>query len=82
MQFNFNRSFVLSSLRTDGDAILITRAFHGGVVRIPRSRVQCRVANKLDDSSVRVVDFGEAGEGMVPQEAIIGVGHESKVFTL
>ena len=80
MQFNFDRSFVLGSIRLEGDTVLITRAFHGGVARIPRSRVQCQVVNELDDSSVRVVDFGNVEVGMIPQEAVVGVGHESKVF--
>lgn len=79
MQFDFERSFVLDSLQVVGDDILITRAFHGGVVRIPRGSLQCQVVKQLDDSSVCVVDFNAR---VAPTEAIIGVGHESKLFTL
>lgn len=79
MQFNFDRSVVLGSIRTEGGDVLITRSFHSGVVQIPRSGVTYEVVSELDDSSVHVVDFGG---GVPPTEAIIGVGHEDFVRTL
>lgn len=78
MQFNFDRSVVLGSVRVEGNTVVIATIFHGEA-RIPRDRVQTKVANQLDDSSTRVVDFGDTPTGTVPHQAIIAAGHRDSL---
>lgn len=82
MQFNFDRSVVLSVIKVEDDAVYIVPTFNGTIVRLPRDRVKYLVVDELRDSSVRVVDFGNVAKGSLPRQAIVGVGDKSKLFAL
>jgi hypothetical protein len=77
MQFDFDRSFVLdSATELPSGFVTIKRSFSPGSIDVPKNNVRCIVVKELEDSSVRVVDFGELKRGERPQEAIIAVGNE------
>ncbi len=78
MQFNFDRSVVLGSARVEGNTVVIATMFHGEA-RIPRDRVHMKVTDELNDSSTRVVDFGDTPTGTVPHQVIIAAGHRDSL---
>lgn len=78
-RFNYDRTLVLDSVEKLPRGVLrIHTAFHGSV-NVPLRSVRFSVTKYLNDSSVRVVDFGNVTNVQQATAAIVATSEQNRI---